>query len=290
MLLFLVGIAVVVLGTLRIVKGPGFLDLHPEEQLSVYELWNNRYYDDIIARCEETLQSNPLDGEALVLKGFSLFYKAVSEISLEDRIPIYDEAIVALRRAKLTGDIRYEGEIDYILGKTYYHKGRYYFDLAARYIELSVEKGYRGDDTYEYLGIAYTKLGDLEQGIYWLEKAIDDNASDLVALTIAKNYLLLENLGESEEYFYQAIEYTTDIAVEKTSRLSLGEMYFGKNEYDKAEEQYQKVLEIDSESADAHYFLGEVYLSQGDRIRARAEWREALRIDPSHYAAKLRYY
>ena len=57
--------------------------LKPEaEAQSLNELWQNRLYDELIARCDGRLQENPMETPALVYRGFAYFYKAVSEVTL----------------------------------------------------------------------------------------------------------------------------------------------------------------------------------------------------------------
>lgn len=288
----LISIAIVVgiFGFLKILKGSELFESRFEKQLSLMDLWNNRSYDDIISRCDEILRKNPLDRTALAFKGFSYFYGAISEISLEEKIPLIDQAIIALRRAKLSGDERWEGEIQYILGKAYYHKGKYYYDLAIHYLEASLQSKFMGEDTYEYLGVAYTKLGDVLRGTEWLKKVVDQEKSDLVLLAISQNYLQLEQYENAEIYLLRALDNTEDPMIVENCRLALGGMYLENKRFDDAKMHYENILEMNPESADAHYFLGEVYLGLGDPVRARAEWRDALILDPSHYAAKLRYY
>ena len=283
-------IAVLVIGIVRIVRESRGTIKRSGQEIGTVELWNSGDYDSIIMRCEESLKRDPMDTDALVFKGLSCFYKAVSEISLEDKIPFYDEAIVALRRARLSGNSDWVGEIDYILGKTYFHKGKYYYDLSVKYLEASLREGFKGGDSYEYLGIAYTELEHPGRGIEWFLKALAEQQTDLLLLTIAQSYIRLQEYDSAEEYLLQAVETTEEISIEKKSRFLLGEIYTGRQEYSEAEVQYSRILELDSESADAHFYLGEVYLAMGDRIKARAKWREALRYDPAHYAARLRYY
>jgi Tfp pilus assembly protein PilF len=67
-------------------------------------------------------------------------------------------------------------------------------------------------------------------------------------------------------------------------------MYFDRQEYFKAEDQYMEILKADPNSSDAYYYLGEIYFNMNDPVKARANWRKALMIDPSHYGARLRYY
>jgi tetratricopeptide (TPR) repeat protein len=109
-------------------------------------------------------------------------------------------------------------------------------------------------------------------------------------LTLAQTYYKLSRIPEAEEYLIRTINRTEDVSIEEKSRFLLGQIYIDKEDYLKAENQYNMILEKDPRSADAHFQLGEIYAELGDSIRARSEWRKALQIDPSHYGARLRYY
>ena len=257
---------------------------------SVAELWNNRAYDEIIARCEETLSADPMDATALMYKGFSSFYKVVSGMDLEDNIPILEDAIVALRRAKLDETKRWAPETDYILGKAYFYKGQYYYDLAIRYLEQALASGYMGEDIYDFLGLAYTRLGMLGKGLDYFLKAIEINPTDLLLLTVGQNYFEMGQRADAEEYLIRTVNKTDDQAVEMKSRFLLGQLYYERADYFKAEKEYRQIIEMNPQSADAHFYLGEIYARINDPVKARAEWRKTLIIDPSHYGARLRYY
>lgn len=265
--------------------------MQPELQESgLDELWNNRLYDEIISRSGEILAETPLDYRALVLKGFSSFYKAVSEISFEERVFYLDEAILSLRLARISDNSHWSSETVYVLGKAYYHKGKYFYDLAIRYLEEALRTGYSGEDIYDYLGLSYTQLNDRKRGLEYFLLAYEKNPTDLLMLTIAQNYFQLKMTEEAEEYLIRAINKTDDKAIEGKSRFLLGRLYFERGDYFKSENEYQEILELDPGSADAHYHLGEIYLKLNDLVKARSEWRKALIIAPSHYGAKLRYY
>jgi tetratricopeptide (TPR) repeat protein len=254
------------------------------------ELWKNRLYDEVIARCDQTLKSDPLAGEALVYRGFSFFYKAVSEGSLQDRIPFLDEAIGSLRRSRLSRASPWRTETDYVLGKAYFHKGKYYYDLTLEYLKKALGAGYESEDIYDYMGLAATQLEQPELGLEYFQKALAKHPTDILLLMIGQSYHELGQAKNAEEYLLRAINKTEDPAIEKKSRFLLGQIYFDRKEYLKAEDEYQAILAQDPNSADAHFYLGEVYSSMNDIVKARAEWRKTLIIDPSHYGAKLRYY
>ncbi len=257
---------------------------------SLAELWKNRLYDEVIARCDQDLKSDPLAGEPLAYRGFSYFYKAVSEANLEDRIPFLDEAIVSLRRSRLARVSPWTAETDYVLGKAYYHKGKYYYDLTLEYLKDALAAGFESEDIYDYMGLAATQLDQPEQGLEFFQKALAKHPSDILLLMIGQSYFELGERKNAEEYLLRAINKTEDPAVEKKSRFLLGQIYYDRKEYLKAEDEYQAILARDPGSADAHFYLGEIYSSLNDIVKARSEWRKTLIIDPSHYGAKLRYY
>jgi tetratricopeptide (TPR) repeat protein len=265
--------------------------IQPEQELqSLSDLWQNRLYDEVISRCDAQLRGNPLEPMTLAYRGFAYFYKAVSEVTLEERIPYLDEAIVSLRRSKLDPADSWNAEADYILGKAYYHKGKYYYDLTLDYLQAALAAGYQREDIYDYLGLAATQLDLLEEGLEYFQTALEINPTDLLLLTVGQSYLQLERSKEAEEYLLRSVNKTEDTAVEIRARFLLGQMYFDREDYFKAEDQYSEILKLDSDSSDAHYYLGEIYSKMNDPVRARAEWRRALAIDPSHYGARLRYY
>jgi len=262
----------------------------PAKSQSLAGLWKNRLYDEIIDRCDQRLKEDPLSAEALVYRGFSYFYKAVSEGTLEDRIPFLDEAVVSLRRTKLAKVSLWPAETDYVLGKTYYHKGKYYYDLSLEYLKRALAAGCEGEDIYDYLGLAATQLDRVEEGLGYFQKALQKNPTDILLLMIGQNYRQLGRMEEAEEYLERAINKTEDKALEEKSRFLLGQMYYERRELLKAQDEYEAILALDPDSADAHFYLGEIYFKLNDSVKARAEWRKTLIIDPSHYAAKLRYY
>jgi len=265
--------------------------LHREAQgASMYELWNSHLYDEIVTRSDGVLAARPLDPEALLFRGFSYFYKAISEVAQEDRVGYLEEAIFSLRRSALEEKVPWPAERDYVLGKAYFHKGKYFYDLTIRYLERSLAQGYANDDIYDYLGLAYTQLDRVDEGLKYFLTALEKNPTDLLLLTIAQTYLQLKNPREAKDYLTRAVNKTEDVGLERKSRFLLGQIFFDQGDYFKAEKEYLDILGLDPQSADAHFYLGEIYQKMGDTVKARAEWRKTLGIDPAHYGARLRYY
>lgn len=254
------------------------------------DLWKAGQYAAVIAAADEVLKADPLNPSALSYRGYAAFYSAVAEGgATEERLPLLDDCIVTLRRARAAGT-PYPGETDYVLAKAYFAKGKFYYDLAIRFMESSRARGYARSDTDEYIGLAAAQLGDYEKGIAAFQRALQVDESDVLLLTIGQTYYQMKRTGDAVDFLLRTLNKTDDTAIEKRARFLLGEIYMDRGELFKAEEQYAAIVRIDPRSADAHFFLGEVAAGMNDPIRARAEWRAALVIDPAHYGAKLRYY
>jgi tetratricopeptide (TPR) repeat protein len=253
------------------------------------DLFRAERYDETITAADAILAGDPLNPVALSYKGFASFYKSVSQDAAEERMPWLDEAVVALRRARLAGT-PFPGEADYVLGKAYFNKGKFYYDLAIASIQSSVARGYVQKDSYEYIGQAWSQLGDYPRAIDAFLLALKDDPGDLLLLTIGQTYYQMKRTSDAVDYLLRTLNKTEDKEIEERARFLLGGIYLDGGELFKAEEQFTAIVRVDSKSADAHYDLGEVYAKMNDPVKARAEWRSALIIDPSHYGAKLRYY
>jgi tetratricopeptide (TPR) repeat protein len=253
------------------------------------DLFKAEKYDEVITAADAILDGDPLNATALSYRGFASFYKAVSADQQEEKMPSLDQAIVSLRRAKLAGT-PFAGETDYVLGKAYFNKGKYYYDLAIANMESSIARGYLQKDSHEYIGQAWNQLGDNDKAIAEFLTALKDDPGDFLLLTIGQTYYQMKRYSDAVDYLLRTLNKTDDKAIEEKARFWLGDIYFGTDELFKAEEQYAAIVKINPQSADAHFDLGEVYAKMNDPVKARAEWRQALIIDPSHYGAKLRYY
>ncbi len=259
-------------------------------QESLETMWEARNFEVLNQRCEEILLQNPLDFEALMFNGFAYFYRGVGQFSLEERLSLVDLSIINLRKALILDPTPLQGKIEYILGKAYYQKGKFYLDLSSKYLEESINSGYIGEDTYEYLGLVYSSLGDYNRSVEYYLEALERSPSDTLYLVLAQTYYQMDDIAQAEEYLVWALSKTQDHTVEEKSRFLLGRIYRDRGDLQKAEEQFLSILTDNQSSADAHYFLGEVYEDMGDIAKARYQWRKALEINPYHYGARLKLY
>lgn len=260
---------------------------HTVAELST--LWSQGRYDELLAASAAMLARDPLNPGTLAFRGFASFQKGVGEGTAEERAPWLDEAVVCLRRARLVSN-QLENEIEYVLAKASYHRGRFHYDQTIAFMQGALDRGYERPDSYEYLGMAWVQLGEPEKGLAAFLRALEESPSDILLLTIGQTYLQMKHTGEAIDYLLRALNTTEDKAIERQARFKLGEIYLDRDEVLKAQEQYFALVALDPRSADAHFYLGEAYARLNDAVKARAEWRAAFALDNQHYGARLRLF
>ncbi|MFQ6105163.1 MAG: tetratricopeptide repeat protein [Candidatus Glassbacteria bacterium] len=69
---------------------------------------------------------------------------------------------------------------------------------------------------------------------------------------------------------------------------AFGRQYLKNKNYERAEENFLRVIELDSTHVDCHYYLGNTYLEMGDTTRAVEQYHTALKFDPGYSDAYAR--
>jgi len=262
----------------------------PSQNEIVMDLWESQRYLELINYCDSLLELNPADVNILMFRGFASFYEGNSKVNREEKLHFIDASIFYLRKALVFANERIRPQIYYVLGRSYHHKGKYYADLSTKYLEKSIDKGFIGKDTYEYLALAYSELGKKEKSAYFFELAAENNPSDILFSLLAQLYFDLGSFDLAEGYLIRSNDETTSSQLEERNLFFLGQIFENRKDMAKAEESYRRIIQINPRSADAYYRLGLLYEIAGDRVRARAEWRQALRLDPQHYGARLKLF
>ncbi len=260
------------------------------ESIDITNLWNSGDYDRIIELTEIQLDKDPLDPIALIYCGFSYFYKGVSQISNEKKIPYINKSIFLLRKALILDDVPMRSRIHYILGKAYLHKDYYYSDLAVFYLKKSIDEDFINDDSYEYIGQAYSLLGDYENSLVNYLKAVENNPTDLLYLKISEDYIENRMYDKGEMYLKLMIENTKDEMLKKKGLFKLANLYCDLKNYSRAEPVLKELVEYEQGNENYHFLLGEVFFFTGNKAEARSEWFKTTRINPKHVGALLRLY
>lgn len=259
-------------------------------QINVLELWKSGSYDEILANGAEELKRLPLDPGTLVFSGFAAFHKGVAEVTVEKKLPLVNQSIVFLRQALLLPSVPLEPEIHYILGKAYFHKGKFYADLAITHLLKAQQMGYSASDMYEYLGLSYSLVARFTEASEYFLKAVERSPSDLLLWTLGQTYFQMQRYDDAVRYLRQSIDKTKDRGLEQRCRFLLGEIFTKTKQYPLAQTEYEVILQKNPNSADAHFYLGEIANAQGQKDAARVEWRKAFKIDPLHFNANQRLF
>lgn len=258
-----------------------------DEDVSYSDMWEKKQYAQIIEYGNAVLDKNPMDKNTLIFTGYAYFYQGISILDMEERNACMEKAIVLLRKALLI-DGKENVDVMYILGKAYYHLGFYYCDLSVKYLTEALDRGCTGKDIYEYLGLAYSMLDMSDHAVENFEKSIEVNPSDILILTLAQEYI---KAGKFDRAGYYLDKVGSGNAVLGEKKLMLqGQRHLGLSEYDKAIGCFEKVLESNPGSADAHYYIGEVYEAQGQLQKAKSQWRKAYNLNPDHHKSKLKLF
>ncbi len=256
---------------------------------TIKNYWNQYDYEKVYESSKDFLQKDPYNNSVLQYHGYSCFFLSISQNDTSLAQEYLDESINSLRLALYEADKSSIPQIQYILGKAYFSKNTvssyYYSDLAIKYLTLAKKNNYNADDIYEYLGLSYASLGMTMESISAFTEALTVRESDFLLLSIAKQYFKASNYDVSEQYLFRIIKESENDEIKLEAKNYLGNIYFEKGNYDKAEQQFNDVIENYSNCADAHYGLGLIYEKQGNLVKARAEWRQAQKIQVNHAGA-----
>ena len=253
----------------------------------ILELWAARDYESVLSACDHTLAIDPLDSFYLAFKGFALFYSAMAEPDTDLRLPLIDSSIFALRRALIDVTSTLEGNILYILGKAYYHKGVDYHDNALEYLEAATRSGAEASDIWEYMALASYQAGLIELSVEYFSQAValTPGSPELLLAAALANYES-GNYARAEGLAIDAAEKASDAYLRERCMFLLGNVYRVTGRLAEALQRYDAIKANNPESADAWYYEGLIFQQMSEAIKARASWRRAVAIDPMHQGAR----
>ncbi len=257
------------------------------------EFWNQSNFEETYNFSNSILLEAPFNNTALTYNGYAAFYLALSSTDTVATHSYIDKSINSIRLALLNAKDTLVPQLEYMLGKVYFHKNRlsaYYFysDLAIKYLHKSLNKGYNANDIYEYLGLSYASLGKTEDSIKYFTEALLVNDSDVLKIAIAEQYYNIGNYVSAKPYLQKIKDESDNEEYSMQCANLLGLIYIEENNLADAELEFSSILTVSKHNTDALYGLGLVYEKQGDAIKARAKWRQVLEIDNNHVGAKLK--
>jgi tetratricopeptide (TPR) repeat protein len=256
----------------------------------VYSAWDNQDYNLVTSLTDKIISSTPSDGTAWAYKGYALFYLSIAENDTSAARTTLENAIIALRMALRTAPSSLLPQVQYVLGKAYFHRNflsayHYYSDLAVYYLKEAEKNGITADDIPEYLGLCYAQLSMPEESIAAFSEALFIHDSDELRFAIAEQYIKNDQNDTAKQYLYRIKTSTSDETLQIKACMLLADIYVSEESYTDAYNEYQFILEKNPNNADAYYGIGIIYEKQGETAKARAEWRKALKIQGNHKGA-----
>ncbi|MGI9256581.1 MAG: tetratricopeptide repeat protein [Salinispira sp.] len=242
-------------------------------------LWENGNYSEVADLTDTLLDSEPLNSNYLFYNGVSYFYSALSQVNTDEQLFNLDNALYSLRKLLYAPPIGYESRIHYILGKIYFYKGPFYYDLASEYLTRASQASLDANDIPEYLGVIYLETEQPEAGIKYLLKAIENDPKDILYYTIANAYEDISNYDQSLVHYQLCLDNTIDNILIQKSFIGRARILFKLENFDQAKDIFQKLIDDNTQLADAYFYLGEIYALENDLIKARANWRAAYNQD-----------
>lgn len=247
--------------------------------------WRAKDYQKSFAQTTEILERRPNDANVRALHGFAAYYLSSAQTNEVEATDFLDDSIVSLRKAIYIIDKKDLAQVYYILGKAYYQKGYFYYDLSLKYLNKVFEMGGKYSDLNKFRGMAFSQLNEDEKAIEAFTQALTSENDEFLLYALAKSYMNVNNWEKAKMYLTEASEKAKDIMLKLNCKAKLAEIYLSEKNLEKARNEYISILAIDETYADAYYGLGVIYEQAGDLLAARAEWRKALRANPLHSKA-----
>lgn len=255
----------------------------PAELERAVAAWNDGRIDEVLATTDRILEIRPLEPRALALRGFAQFQAALDVSDGERRDEMLVEATVALRRVLLADpDARLRAEVDYTLGRVYYHRGAYFFPAAI--VHLTDAETHFGDriDRLEYVALAQQGVGDVAGAEETMRDVLSRTNDPVHGLVLGEMLVETAQFREAADVLSRVVDSGVEGSVRRDALLAFGWAQHGLGTFGAARETLELLIAEAPGFADARFALGEVFLALDEPERARFEWREAVRLDPNH--------
>jgi len=118
-----------------------------------------------------------------------------------------------------------------------------------------------------------------------LEQAVNENPTDTLALRQYADYLTASHKMDEAISYYEKI--LTADPKRSDVHFSLAVIYFNKQNFDKCDNENEKVLEYDPQNQMALYNLGAVAATRGLKAKAKDYWNKVISINENSETAHL---
>ena len=118
---------------------------------------------------------------------------------------------------------------------------------------------------------------NVTEEIKWLQKRIESNPQSVLFARLAERFLQMEEYDRAIETCTQGLEEHPDYA---NAHLVLAKSYMKKNDFELADQEFRKLLAIQSNHLTAHKLYGDLMTHTGWANSAETSYEKILEIDP----------
>ena len=126
---------------------------------------------------------------------------------------------------------------------------------------------------------------DYRKKLAELEHAVNENPNDTIVIRKFADYLSASHKMNEAIPYYEKI--LTADPMRSDIRFSLAVIYFNKQNFDKCDNENEKVLEYDPQNQMALYNLGAVAATRGLKEKAKEYWNKVISINENTETAQL---
>ena len=126
---------------------------------------------------------------------------------------------------------------------------------------------------------------DYRKKLTELEQDVNENPTDTIAIRKFADYLSASHKMNEAIPYYEKI--LTADPMRSDIRFSLAVIYFNKQNFDKCDNENEKVLEYDPQNQMALYNLGAVAATRGLKEKAKEYWNKVISINENTETAQL---
>lgn len=172
--------------------------------------------------------------------------------------------------------------------KTMYNIGIAYNDLqqpanAIPYFESAHALSPLEVDYLVHAGVAYISIGEVENAIKTVKKLLEIKSEDAQSwLTVGEFFNRIGNSDEAEAHFIVALQKAEDSDFQHIVQYRMGYFYMHEKQFEKAVENFEKVLAQNPENADAEHYLGLTLLFMKAYPESHIHFEKAALLDPDN--------
>ena len=172
-----------------------------------------------------------------------------------------------------------------LLAQTYINLGRN--EDVQKIYEQGEKQGINDFDFFLSWGISLLRINETEKAKEKINKALEKNSNNSIALyRLGSCYYKENNIEKAEEYFRKALNAD---AYNTSAIADLGMVYYERKDYDTAIQTFFNAINISTEKAYLYFYIANCYYKIGRHKKAEDYYEKTIEYYPNHIEAYINY-